>query len=273
MKSSTEMMQPWISWQGWLITGLLWNLFGSTFGLAQEQTRSALSQTHTSQNREESTEPRTHYRKMKRRPFKESEQLVSTSAHWHNPGFRLGLGYHQSAVSGLNTAPSGEIKGIEVHLGARLEEDWSINGDFRYGLGKGSLGGLIFSGILSSAWHWRDLSVALGVGVVGYVEQQDVRDHPYASLMNEVVATYTLPEHRPPLAQCVGFGPMIGTRLGYQIPLTEIVALQLGVRIDLSRVTCEQDTGRVEPDTAQGIFIRQYWTSWSWSWLGGLVWR
>ena len=50
-------------------------------------------------------------------------------------------------------------------------------------------------------------------------------------------------------------------------------AFKVGAQVDLARLACEQDTDRVEPDSAQGIVIRQYWDRWSWSLFGGLSWR
>ena len=205
--------------------------------------------------------------------FTESDLILSDGARWRSAGFRLGLGYYQSVMRGLGSTPSGEVNGVEIGLSARLDPDWSIDGEVRYGLGGGGLGGLVFSGMLSGAWHWFNLSAALGVGVAGHIEQSESRPDPYPVLMNEVVASYTLPERQPPLAQCVGFGPMTGLKISYHLPISQITAVHIGIRADLARVTCEQDTERVEPDTAQGIVIRQYWTRWSWSWVGGVAWR
>ena len=272
-----------VVWYGWSIIAIfIWINSGQSTSFAQSlpvsinaQSVSTESTPISSQSTEVSDqliEPRAIHESTPQ-SFKESEQILSDTERWRSPGFRLGLAYHESVISGLDTTPSGEIRGVQIHLGARLEREWSIDGDLRYGVGRGALGGLIFSGMLSGAWHWLDLSVALGVGVAGYAEQADVRVNHYAMLMNEVVASYTLPQKSPPLAQCVGFGPMTGFKLSYQLPLTQITALQLGARVDLARVGCEQDTERVEPDTAQGIVLRQYWTSWSWSWLAGIAWR
>ena len=65
----------------------------------------------------------------------------------------------------------------------------------------------------------------------------------------------------------------MGLNLLYRLPISQIFGLKLGLQIDRARIACEQDTDRVEPDTAQGIVIRQYWDRWSWSWYGALTWR
>ena len=205
--------------------------------------------------------------------FQESQEVFTDDEQWARSGFRLGLGYYQSTLSGFGASPSGIIDGVEIDVGARLDSAWSLSGALRYGVGSEELSGLIFSGMLTSAWHWGGLSLGVGVGVRGYIEQREARPNPHLSLMTDVIAPYTLSEDLAPLTRCVGFGPLSGLSLKYHFPISQITALTLGARVDASRVGCELETDRVEPDTAQGIYLRQYWTSWSWSWVGGFTWR
>ena len=175
--------------------------------------------------------------------------------------------------TGIESAPSSSIEGVQVGVGARLDPMWSVESALRYGGGSGERSGLAFSGLLSAIYHYRHLGVGLGVGVAGISELRDARLDPYGDLMSEVVASYTVASDRPPLSQCVGFGPLIGATLEYRFPLTSIMTLHIAARADRSRVACELSTDRVEPDSARGIVLRQYWEGWSWSWMGGLSWR
>ena len=66
---------------------------------------------------------------------------------------------------------------------------------------------------------------------------------------------------------------MVALSTLYRFPITTVFAIKLGTQLDLAQLACEQDTDRIEPDTAQSIVIRQYWDRWSWSMFGGLSWR
>ena len=143
----------------------------------------------------------------------------------------------------------------------------------RYGIGKSGLGGLNFSGSISPTYHTYGFGLGLGVGVIGVDEPSEMRRDPFPELNNEVVASYTLPKDSATLSSCSGFGPMVLLNTLYRFPVTTVFAFKVGAQIDLARLACEQDTDRVEPDSARGIVIRQYWDRWSWSLFGGLSWR
>ena len=205
--------------------------------------------------------------------FIESEQILSTNDLWKQDGLRVDLAYYDATVSGFAERPSGLIQGIHIGVGTRLDESWSLDGVLRYGLGKSGLGGLNFSGSISPTYHIYGFGLGLGVGVIGVDEQSEMRRDPYPELNNEVVASYTLPKDSATLSSCSGFGPMVLLNALYRFPVTTVFAFKVGAQIDLARLACEQDTDRVEPDSAQGIVIRQYWDRWSWSLFGGLSWR
>ena len=205
--------------------------------------------------------------------FVESEQILSNTELWQGDGLRVDLAYVQAEVTGLNGSPNGLIQGIQIGIGTRLDPQWSLSGSLRYGVGREGLSGLNFSGLLSSIFHWHGLGLGLGIGVVGIDERPNARQEAYPTLSSEIVSSYTLPQANPPISRCSGFGPLMGLNLLYRLPISQIFGLKLGIQIDRARIACEQDTDRVEPDTAQGIVIRQYWDHWSWSWYGALTWR
>ena len=205
--------------------------------------------------------------------FVESEQLLSDRESWELSGLRVDLGSYQEFITGRSPAPSGSIKGVHIGVGARLDEEWSLSGALRYGVGSEGLGGLNFSGMVSGMYHRYGFGLGLGLGVIGVEEQPDTRPDPSPELANEIVASYTLPESSLPLSRCVGFGPLAALTALYRLPITSIFGLKIGAQVNLARLTCEQSTDRVEPDTAQGIVIRQYWDRWGWSLFGGLSWR
>ena len=205
--------------------------------------------------------------------FVESEQIVETSKLWQDDGLRVDLGYFENTIYGLSGSPDGLIKGAHIGLGTRLDHQWSLAGTLRYGVGSEGLSGLNFSGLLSTLFHWYGLGIGLGIGVIGVEERVSARADLHQRLASEIVASYTEANNQRLLSRCVGFGPMAAFTTLYRIPITTVFGLKLGAQIDLARLTCEQTTDRVEPDTAEAIVIRQYWDRWSWSFFGGLTWR
>lgn len=205
--------------------------------------------------------------------FVESEQIISTSELWKEEGLRVDLAYFESKVSGLYSSPNGLIQGVQIGLGTRIDQQWSLAGTLRYGVGSEGLSGLNFSGLLSTVFHWYGIGLGLGIGLIGVEERFNARADQHQVLASEIVASYTQAEHHPLLSRCVGFGPMTALTALYRLPITTVFGLKVGVNIDLARLACEQSTDRVEPDTAESIVIRQYWDRWSWSFFGGLTWR
>ena len=205
--------------------------------------------------------------------FVESEQILSNTQLWQSQGLRVDLAYVETQVTGLKGSPSGLIQGIQIGIGTRLDTAWSLAGSLRYGIGREALSGLNFSGLLSSLFHWHGLGLGLGVGAVGIDERPNARQEAYLNLSNDIVSSYTLSQAEPPISRCSGFGPLVGINLLYRLPISQVFGLKFGAQIDRARIACEQDTYRLEPDTAQGIVIRQYWDRWSWSWYGALTWR
>ena len=198
---------------------------------------------------------------------------MSNTQLWQSPGLRVDLAYVETQVTGLSGSPSGLIQGIQIGIGTRLDTEWSLAGSLRYGIGREALSGLNFSGLLSSILHWHGLGLGLGIGVVGVDERPNTRPESYPNLSNDILSSYTLSQADPPISRCSGFGPLMGVNLLYRLPISQVFGLKFGTQIDRSRIACEQDTYRLEPDTAQGIVIRQYWDRWSWSWYGALTWR
>ena len=205
--------------------------------------------------------------------FVESEQLLDHHALWRQDGFRVDLSYYSETINGFGEAPSGSTQGVHIGLGARLDEDWSISGTLRYGVGAEELSGLNFSGTLSTLYHLSDFALGFGLGVIGVEELEGARADKRPQLINEIVASYTLSESSEPISRCVGFGPLGAFNAIYRLPISKIFGLKVGVQLSLARLGCERDTDRVEPDTAKGIVIRQYWSRWAWSVFGGLSWR
>lgn len=186
---------------------------------------------------------------------------------------RVDLAYIETRVQGLNPSPSGLIQGIQIGLGTRLDSTWSLSTALVYGVGSEGLSGLNFSGHLSAIYHWYGVGFGLEVGLVGVDEREGARSERYPGLANEIVDSYTLTDSTAPLSYCSGFGPLTGLTLLYRLPLSTVFGLKLGTRLNRARLSCEQETDRVEPDQAQAIMIRQYWDRWSWSLFGGLTWR
>ena len=207
--------------------------------------------------------------------FQDSVQLKSDSESWDLAGFRVSLTYVQGALDGQAQQPDFDTLGIEVGVGARLDQEWSLMTQFRYvGTFESDLPvGLRFSGLIMSSYHWKGLTWGIGLGVGSIVEARNVRPDSNPNDVNNLVASYTYSETEAPLPQCTGFGPVGAVQMAYWYPWSEITSIGLGVRGDYQRVGCETPTRRVEPDTAKAIMRRQWWTHMGWSVFGGLSWR
>ena len=128
--------------------------------------------------------------------FVESEQILSNTELWQGDGLRVDLAYVQAEVTGLNGSPNGLIQGIQIGIGTRLDPQWSLSGSLRYGVGRETLSGLNFSGLLSSIFHWYGLGLGLGIGVVGIDERPNARQEAYPTLSSEICLLYTSPSPR-----------------------------------------------------------------------------
>ena len=206
--------------------------------------------------------------------FKSTLQLKSDSATWDTSGFRVQLNFCGGDLLEGAPAPPSALLGVEFLIGARLDADWSMMTSLRYASASGGISGLSFSGLLEPTYHlWRGLTLSVGVGVAGVVESAEVRTDRNPEQTSIIVSSYTFPADAPLISSCTGFGGVTAARLGYWFTLSEITAIGVSARLDYQRIACEQSTDRVEPDTAEGIMRRQWWSQLGWSVSGGLSWR
>jgi len=180
---------------------------------------------------------------------------------WLRSGFRLGLGVAYGRLRGLDHAPNGNLLGVLVRLGLRLDADWSVLASFQYlrAQAAGGLSGLRFAGTLDPTWHaTRHLSLAVGLGFGGIVEGNTGRPD-VDPLPGTLSSSYTLPSGSPPLPSCSGVGVAGLGRVGWSAVLGPRSSLNVDLEGIGQRTGCVQDTGRVEPDTAKAIVRRQWW--------------
>lgn len=205
--------------------------------------------------------------------FRESGEELDKNELWQSKGFRLDVGYFRGQHKGFSSAPSGTIQGVRFGLSTRFDERWSLMGALRYGGASDQLNGFVYSIATGPGIHWNWFTFGLIAGVTGLSEQPGARSSGDLERLSNLVSSYTLPEDGDPISACTGFGPLVGAVLHARYPLGAIFAVKLGARIELTRLTCELDTERVEPDTAEALTIRQLWSGWRWSMYGGLAWR
>ncbi|MBM4346492.1 MAG: hypothetical protein FJ100_24210 [Deltaproteobacteria bacterium] len=197
-------------------------------------------------------------------PFKLSLPTEDDVAAWRGAGFRLELGMAYGRLAGLFGAPSGQVLGATVRVGARVDPWWSLLGSFQYQqvADPGGLFGLRYSGTLDPTLHLGDhLQIAFGVGFAGLVEVGNPRPDPNPSDFTNLADSYTYLSARTPLPQCTGIGIGGLLRAGWQQILGPMSALTAFVELDGQHLACEQRIGRVDPDTARPFFRRQYWYS------------
>ncbi len=195
---------------------------------------------------------------------------------WQKPGFRLGLGFAYGELHGLRGAPSGRLIGPVLRAGLRLDADWSILASFQYmGASRsGGLSALRFSGTLDPTWHVTPaLSVSLGLGFGGIVEDDPARSTDAAPLPDTIETSYTFPDASTPIASCSGVGVAALARTEYAIVLGPRTQLTIAAEAIGQWTGCVDDTGRVEPDTGQAIVRRQWWPHIGGTLSAGFSWR
>ncbi len=148
----------------------------------------------------------------------------------------------------------------EELAGARLDQDWSLLMTAHYEALTGDLSGLRYAVTIDPTWHVGDRwSVAIGAGFGGINESFE-RSDKEAPLNDSLVATYTHPNNNNLLPTCTGFGGAALSRVSWDFVLGANSSLGLTIQGDVTYTACQLETNRVDPDTAQPIYRRQYWT-------------
>ncbi len=199
-------------------------------------------------------------------PFKLSLPTEEDAAAWQQPGFRLQMGTGFGILSGIDGTPGSKNVPILVRIGARLDHDWSLFGSFQFAVAgwrkNGDLSGLRFAGTIDPTWHITDhLDVAAGFGFGGLVEGATGRSDPNAEQRASLVASYTFPSARTPMVACSGVGVAGLLRATYMWVLGPLSATGFAAQADGQWTACVENVGRVEPDTAQSIVRRQWWSN------------
>ena len=131
---------------------------------------------------------------------------------------------------------------------------------FQYGIASGGIVGMRFSGTLEPTWHvYGGWEVALGAGFAGIVEGNSGRLETDAAQRNELVASYTFDDNSKLLRACSGVGAAALARVGWTWVIGHLAATTFSAQVDGQWTGCQEDTGRVEPDTATAIVRRQWW--------------
>lgn len=179
---------------------------------------------------------------------------------WQQSGFRLELGGAYGRMLGVDGAPDGSLVGAVLRVGARLDADWSLYGSFQYDVAGADLSGLRYAATIEPTWHlsehWR---VALGVGVGGIVEGRRTGRPDAEPSPDGLETSFTFPDASTPIRSCEGAGVAGTARLDWMIPLGPRWSTGGGVELLGQWTSCVDDSGRVEPDTAEPIVRRQYW--------------
>ncbi len=211
-------------------------------------------------------------------PFKLSLPTEEDAAAWQQPGFRLQMGTGFGILRGIDGTPGDKNIPILVRIGARLDRDWSLFGSFQFAVAgwrkNGDLSGLRFAGTIDPTWHITEhLDLAAGFGFGGLVEGSTGRSDPDAAQRAALVASYTFPSARTPMVACSGVGVAGLLRATYMWVLGPLSATGFAVQTDGQWTACVENVGRVEPDTAQSIVRRQWWSNAGGSLTWVISWR
>jgi hypothetical protein len=195
----------------------------------------------------------------------------SDRALWRKPGFRFGLGLVYGRFYGIGGPPNYNLIGPTIRAGLRLDEAWSLLGSLQYlyATGGGGMRGLRFAGTVEPTWHATShLSLAAGIGFGGIIESGSARANPDPQ-PSTLDSSYTFPNASTPIPDCNGMGVAGLLRAQWLWVMGPRSATGLAFELDGQWTGCEEDTGRVEPDTARPIVRRQWWPH-----LGGsLTWE
>lgn len=184
--------------------------------------------------------------------------IESDEAAWQRAGFRVSLGYMLDGIVAVDGPPDGAVHTAILRVGARLDADWSLYATLRYGVRHSRPLGLRYSGTLEPTVNLTpNLSLALGVGVAGFVITDT--EVPSPEPESGVVATYTLPDSKPPLGACLGAGVIALARLDYLLVSSDLLAYGPSVQFDTQWTGCVEQLGRADPDTGEPIQLRQFW--------------
>lgn len=208
-------------------------------------------------------------------PARQSLPVQDDRAAWRSPGFRLELGVAYGRLFGMDGAPGGRLLGPLLRVGVRLDESWSLMGSFQYlsASADGGLSGLRYAGTVEPVWHVAGgLSLALGLGFGGIAEGRTARPNP-EPLPSTLEDSYTFPDAHHPLASCTGVGVASLVRIDYRFILGPRSATGLTLEGLGQWTGCEDETGRVEPDSAAPIVRRQWWPHLGLSLSWQIAWR
>jgi hypothetical protein len=196
-------------------------------------------------------------------PFRLSLPTIEDDKAWQSAGFRLQLGRTYGATYGIAGAPEGAANGYLIRAGARLDQRWSLLTTAHYEALGDDLSGLRYAVTIDPTWHVRGRwSVAIGAGFGG-INESLTRSDKDAPLNDGLVATYTHPNNDNLLPICSGFGGAALSRVNWDFVLGANSSLGLTIQADVTYTACQLKTKRVDPDTAQPIYRRQYWTLWA----------
>lgn len=192
-------------------------------------------------------------------PEPEVSLVLETDAEaWRADGFRLSLGYTGDLSFGAGQVPGGYLHTVEVRVGARLDDDWSLLGTLRYGAQPGTPSVLRFSATVEPTLHLTDgLSVTLGAGLGGLVASGVPGDRPPDEALTSSVDV--LGVDAAILASCSGLGILGLARVDYVWPMSALWSMGPTLAVDVQRTSCVESTGAVEADTGRAIERRQSW--------------
>jgi hypothetical protein len=145
---------------------------------------------------------------------------------------------------------------------------------YQYAMGKGTvMQGLRYAGTIEPTWHATDhLSLSAGVGFGGIVELSTSRPDPDPQ-PSTLTSSYTFPNAQHPLPSCSGLGVAALARAEWTVVMGPRSATGLLLQMDGQWTGCVEDTGSVDPDSAQPIVRRQWWGHLGGSLTWEILWR
>ena len=185
---------------------------------------------------------------------------------WQSPGFRMEIGYGRGGLWGAQAAPDADTYAALIRPGVRLEGPWSLYTSLAYAVALGGMSGVQYAVTVEPVFHLSDaVRLGVGVGFGGIIEGgAAARGEPDAVQRDALVGNQTLSSSDRPLQSCSGSGPVGVARLEWWVVMGPLSSVGLSFEGGWHRTGCEDDTGRVEPDTGDAIVRRQWWSHQSW---------
>lgn len=210
-----------------------------------------------------------------------SETLTSDNEAWKQFGFRIqvGLSFEQLRKT-ATPSPDGGGVGPSLHLGARLNERWSLLAGLRYSILKDQMTGVRFTATAEGMFHvvWG-LSAGLGLGYGGMAGgMRRAREIEYAQYFDDPAPIDISGAEAPATRaqrfnRCEGSGVAVLGRVQYLMTVGDVFSTGPELRLEHQWTRCTDDNMRAWARDDLQKLPTQWWSQRAFAYGWVLAWR